>query len=446
MFRSIFRLNPLKFQNIWLFIPTLTIIFFGIQSIVGLFYLGGSASWQVIWIILVGILSYITAYWFFKSSNRYKPTPFFISSTGIERALIIIAVAYFTLILYLCATVEKIAILDALQGATALEISESREMFFRTRSGVEKSLVYIFTIFSSAVMPYFLMMGFINKIKIALPIFILFLISLLLSMEKALLMKAMLPIFLISLNGYFPKKWMIISPLIIALVLLSMTYLARGSDDGKSVGTISTVAVFPSIPNEIDLDDRNSSYDERDEMNQRLGLFQGGKQLTLGQHIRKYYPLRGKTGFGFLVNRIVWIPYITAYDWIKYFHEEMNGEHALGKTSSFISTVLGEKKVPVEQYVFDYQFGLGPTQTAGANANFMVDAFVNFGWIGVFLIPVFMGWAVSLIESLNNPAASAGFYFYLLQLLGGGFLGSFLGGGLAIYILIICIFQPQKYE
>jgi hypothetical protein len=194
------------------------------------------------------------------------------------------------------------------------------------------------------------------------------------------------------------------------------------------------------------LDDRNSSYDERDEMNQRLGLFQGGKQLTLGQHIRKYYPLRGKTGFGFLVNRIVWIPYITAYDWIKYFHEEMNGEHALGKTSSFISTVLGEKKVPVEQYVFDYQFGLGPTQTAGANANFMVDAFVNFGWIGVFLIPVFMGWAVSLIESLNNPAASAGFYFYLLQLLGGGFLGSFLGGGLAIYILIICIFQPQKYE
>ena len=177
MFRSIFRLNPLKFQNIWLFIPTLTIIFFGIQSIVGLFYLGGSASWQVIWIILVGILSYITAYWFFKSSNRYKPTPFFISSTGIERALIIIAVAYFTLILYLCATVEKIAILDALQGATALEISESREMFFRTRSGVEKSLVYIFTIFSSAVMPYFLMMGFINKIKIALPIFILFLIK-----------------------------------------------------------------------------------------------------------------------------------------------------------------------------------------------------------------------------------------------------------------------------
>jgi len=93
--------------------------------------------------------------------------------------------------------------------------------------------------------------------------------------------------------------------------------------------------------------------------------------------------------------------------------------------------------------IFQYQFGAYGTKTATANTNYMIDAFINFGWIGVIFISSFIAVCLIIVKRINNPAAFACMYFFIFQLVGGGFLGTFLGGGLAFFLAIVYFFRPK---
>jgi hypothetical protein len=424
-------MNPFKFSSIWTFIPISYLFLFLPQLAIGVFYLGGSAAYELLKIIYVGLLAYFIGYkaikYFFskRSHVNYRlPT---LSKEGVLFFTIGIFTAYFLVLLYAILTSEKVPLWEALSGATSLEIAESREMLFRSRVGGEKILIYLYSILTSVFIPYFLMLIFLNRNKLAWPLYIAFYLSLLIPMEKVLFVKAFLPFFLIAANGYLSRRALYIAPIVAAVFLLSMNYLARGSDVGASQGTLTT-SIDRLPPNQLD---------------SCTNIIQNGRCLTLEEHVEKYYPLRGTTAVGYLINRALWIPYVTAYDWVQYFEQELDGVHTKGLTSALISKLLEKEKIPMEQYVFDYQFGLGPTQTAGANANFMVDGYINFGMIGVILLSGLVGFFIAIIENLKNPAACACVYLFLFQLLGGGFLGTFLGGGFALFLLLVYFFRPS---
>lgn len=417
------------------------IIFFGIQSLAGIAFLGGRAAYEFLAIFVLGMVVYWMA---FKAGDKYfKIDKRFLAQEKNDGFFIFcvssISFLYFSLILIALVTAEKVALWEALRGATSFQIAEAREMLFRSRSD-GRSLLYLSSILSSAFMPYIIMLCFIRKSKMAWPLFTVFAISLTLSLEKALILKAMLPMFLLAANGYVPKRMLYMAPLLAIMTLVGMNHLARGIDNGASSGNISvsTVDVYFSsgaVDMEATVDNIN--------FNRRINLRQGGEMMTLGQHVLKYFPLRGETGLGYLVNRMLWIPYITAYDWLKYFNEEMGRKHAMGSTSLLVSKVAGVEQFPMERNIFAYQFGLAPGQSAAANANFLVDGFINFGYIGVILLSAFIGFGVAFFKKQHNAAAIACLYFFLFQLSGGGFLGVLLGGGLLFFIFLTFVLGPS---
>ena len=424
-------MNPLKFSSIWSFLPTAYLFIFLPQSVIGIFYLSGNASIVVLKVFCVGIIAYLVGYAITrillnkKSSINY--CLFYLNDKKIFFITVFFFAVYLLLLLYVTMTVENIPLWVALGGGTSLEITESREMLFRTRIGWEKVLIYFFSILTSVFIPYFLMLCFLNRSRLAWPLYSLFYLSLLVPMEKALFIKAFLPFFLIAANGYLSRRALYAAALIAVIVLLSMNFLARGVDSGASQGT-------PSVK----ITELNSNHKKSS-----ISLIQNGTDLTFEQHVEKYYPLRGTSAISSVINRALWIPYVTAYDWIQYFEQEMGGVNLGGLTSSFVSKLLGGDRVPMEQYIFDYQFGLGSIKTAGANANFMVDGFVNFGMVGVIFLSALVGIFTFIIMKLNNPAGCACYYLFLFQLLGGGFLGTFFGGGLLLFLLLIYLFPPN---
>ena len=306
-------MNPLKFSSIWSFLPTAYLFIFLPQSVIGIFYLSGNASIVVLKVFCVGIIAYLVGYAITrillnkKSSINY--CLFYLNDKKIFFITVFFFAVYLLLLLYVTMTVENIPLWVALGGGTSLEITESREMLFRTRIGWEKVLIYFFSILTSVFIPYFLMLCFLNRSRLAWPLYSLFYLSLLVPMEKALFIKAFLPFFLIAANGYLSRRALYAAALIAVIVLLSMNFLARGVDSGASQGT-------PSVK----ITELNSNHKKSS-----ISLIQNGTDLTFEQHVEKYYPLRGTSAISSVINRALWIPYVTAYDWIQYFEQEMGG-------------------------------------------------------------------------------------------------------------------------
>ena len=148
----------------------------------------------------------------------------------------------------------------------------------------------------------------------------------------------------------------------------------------------------------------------------------------------------------FALNRLIWIPYVTAYDWLRYFSEKLHNKFLGGSTSLFTSKILGVEKFPMEREVFKYQFGDGGPQTGSANALFLVDAFVNFGWIGVVAYAFLLALIVFVVSLVNNPAMVACLYFYLIQAAGGGLLGILFGNGLLLLIFLSFYVRPNSVQ
>ncbi len=407
------------------------LVVFGFQSVFGYFYLTGEASVYVIGIFSIGLLAYFSTYYYFgtiKVLGISKPT-FYCELNEKILAFVLYAVSalYFALFFYIIFSAQKVALLEVFFGdATGFQITEAREMFLHGREGFARVTPYAFAIFTSVLMPYFLMLGFLSKNKFSWPIFIGFIFSLVFSMEKMLVLKAVFPIFILAINGYQKKRMIFIAPIFVACILFTMSYISQGVDGRVAV-----------------IDNPNSSIVlSSSELNAGVGVFQRGHELSLSEHMHKYFPLHGVSNFWQLINRALWIPYITAYDWIEFFQEKHSPDYLYGATSSLVSTLRGVSQYPMEGNIFKYQFGENATKTARANVNFMIDAFVNFGWIGVILFSGFVGACTIFLQKLSNPAAFACFYFFLFQLLGGGFLGTFFGGGLFLFLLLIYIVRP----
>ncbi len=424
-------INPFKFSSIWAFLPFSYMLLFLPQSMIGFFYLDKGIAFEVIKIFCLGLIAYFAGYQlnkYFRLKNQNIKFPAIeINDKQIIFFTFFIFTIYILILLLAILTSGTIPLWNSLSGKSSLDIATSREMLFRSQVGVSGSLIYLHSILTSVFIPYLLMILFINKIRLAKFFYAIFFFGLLIPMEKILFIKALLPFFLIAVNGYLSRRSLLISILVILVTIISMGFLVLGNDKGKSHGSI----------------EKNLSNMEEWQINRCIDIFQNGKCLSYKEHLNKYYPLvDSKITISTVGNRIIWIPYITAYDWIDYFQNRLNSIHTDGRTSLLVSKLLGKEKVPMEQLIFDYQFGLGKTQSAGANTNFMIDGYVNFGMIGVILLSIFVGFIIAAIEQLKNPAACACIYLFLFQLLGGGFLGTFLGGGLLLYLLIVFFFKP----
>lgn len=430
-----------------------------------------------------------------------------------------IYIFYLIFIVYVLITSEKIALLEALSGRSIDEIAFAREMLFKNRLGWEKSLIYVNAIFTSALIPFVIAAAYATGSKLRHFMLLLFCLSLMPSLEKALILKALLPVMMLGLNGYFTTaRAFNFGAAMLIVIALAVVVSKAGSVDYFTSNEIrlriieseirqvkknirdneqlrSDVAnsaeniLLKKVESEIQLVEKNirdndalkipASSSRRKEVPEiylkQLKQLNAERQMytyvvsgekmrndgllfakQLAQLTREYdyhvvalkhlhkYNVFGSGQLQFVANRIFWIPYVTAYDWISYFDEALNMRYLHGASSSLGAWITGVEKFPVELEVFKYQFGGGGPQSAAANANFWIDAFVNFGWLGVVLYSfIFAGITFLLIYS-KNPAALACYYFFVIQASLGGMVGVLFSNGLLLLLALAYLFPLSK--
>ncbi|HYW56836.1 MAG TPA: hypothetical protein VE934_07740 [Polaromonas sp.] len=602
MLNRIFAIT--QFKNIWLVLPLLLAVLYVPQALWGLHIFGDKSAVQLILIIAMGLAVYLGTYFILWRIDAV-PSSMLRAGDSLQWSATyfvpIVSVIYFALIGYVLFTAQKIALLEAFRGASQDDIAFAREALFKTREGWEKILPYLNAIFSSALMPFALVLSYVDRRRYRHYLLFLFCLSLLPSLEKALILKAMVPLIMLALNGYFPIKrvfqFVAVSTLVIAGAFM-LTKSGEGNNLDENVKALKLLQSQKAVVDKLK-SDRQSVIDGtgEDEISralkqlygqksnleklkrQRQNVMNGKGEDEISRALKQLYGqksnleklkrqrqnvMNGKgedeiskalkqlyvqksnleklrrdqqnmindaarkawtnlleqekvidkqleyyvkadreawpnlleqekiidrqldyyikvdrellpslrqqeknidaqmkyykwvdshrhkynaLGFGrvaFVINRVLWIPYVTAYDWLGYFDQHLKGQFLHGATSSLVSRISGAEPFPMEKEVFKYQFGTGGPQTAAANATFLVDAFVNFGWFGVAFYSFLLAALIYLITVVGNPAMQACSYYFLIQISMGGLPGVFFSNGMLLLILLSFFIKPKR--
>ncbi|MGZ6298750.1 MAG: hypothetical protein ACXWM2_05135 [Parachlamydiaceae bacterium] len=521
--------------------PILLLVIFIPESAAGIYLFRDRPSFQVFFVIILGLLIYCFSYVFGVRRNYLENKNWcnFNLPVSVSKYFSVIVLGtYFTIILYASLTSEKIALWEAFRGASANDVALARESLFKSRIGWERLLPYANAVFSTALMPFVLVTYYLEKRRFRHIVFIAYVVSLLLSMEKVLVLKALLPLIVLGCNGFFSMRRVFQFFIFGFIVVSAAFYFSRmGQVDVQSQNkqtiqnlvsmqtdlldtereTKKIIQVFNSQQAELFDTERETKKIIQDLKSQQTKLFdtererkkiiqdlksqqaklfdteretkkiiqdlkskQAGlfdKEWELKESIKEQlkfyiveqpsqiesarksikeqleyyswaknyiekYNIFGAGQFAFAFNRVFWIPYITAYDWLGFWEKTFSGSYLLGRTSGLISWISNQVQFPMEQEVFKYQFG-GGVDSAAANACFLIDAFVNFGWLGVIAYAAIFAALTRIIVVQGNLAMMACYPYFVFQASMGGMTGVLFSNGMLLLILIAFFIKPN---
>ena len=296
----------------------------------------------------------------------------------------------FLLITFL--TAESIPLVSALRGATTNELSQQRGDFLKGRTGIESALVYISTLFVSALLPYSLSCLYQQKSRLRFLLTGLFLAYSISFLAKALFINVILPLlYLFAQNKQVSTRRLFGIIGGSALILYLVTLLAFGGET------------------QFDLEGAAAAGD-----------FFGAGYLPTG-------------AIDHLLWRVFAVPMFTASDTLVVFAESFNRQILWGATSSFVAALLGLERVPLEKLVFEYQWSWN--DIASSNAVYIADAYVNFGWAGLAILSMFVGQSLRWFSQSRDPAFKSLWMIYCFTLFSSGLIGTLLSTGYALMFL-----------
>lgn len=305
--------------------------------------------------------------------------------------------AFIVFLVVTFATAPAIPIISALQGADANELSNQRGDFLKMRSGAEVILLYLSTLFVSALLPYSLVGLFIERSRWRYPLTLLFLAFSISFVQKALFVNVVLPLF------YFAVRRMRIGTAKTVLIV------------GASVLLLYAVSLLAL---------GNDRYE-----NTAIG----------GEFFTAAYV--AKDTVDFLIWRSVAVPMFAASDTLVVFREQFNSEPLLGATSTLIAGIFEMERIPFEKLVFEYQWGWN--DRGNSNAVFITDAYVNFGWLGVVFMSMFVGQSLRWFHKSRDEAFKSLWLIYCFALFSGSLIGMMLSNGYAL-MFFMALFVTLK--
>lgn len=343
--------------------------------------------------IWIGSLVRVFDFRFEKDAPRFQWSPRgFIAFTWI---------LFFVFLLITFLSAPSIPIISALMGADGSELSLQRGAFLKGREGVGIILLYMNTFLVSTIVPYSIVLLYerdSNKKHIAAALFLLFCVSF---MQKALFLNLILPVLaFLAFKQRLRARVFVLFLMGSSALLVAVTALSLRGDEA-------------------------------------LEVF-GDENYLSAQYIPS-------SPFDYFVWRSLAVPIFTAADTLVVHGEQFDGRPLLGATSSFISGIFGLERINIERYVFEYQFGSW-NEIANSNAFFAVDAFVNFGWIGVFVFGIFVGQVFRWFRISQDVAFKSMWPIFAFALFSASLIGTLLSNGFA-YLLFHAIFiRVQDYK
>lgn len=346
------------------------------------------------------------------------------------------ALIYLVTIVVTCLTAPSVPLFAALTGASKFEIAQARAGFLVNRVGDEALLRYIAVIFGRAILPLLVTYLYYTRDRFRHLALAVLLIAYLLALEKASPIFAFLPLIVMRAVEHDRRAALTLAASLIACVGL-WTYLAIGSVE---------VAPEPRSPSATE-----STPNPRASMAAPAGIGRRGDPL---RHELLNFVLpdaayaairqtRAAFEVSWLLNRIVWIPYVTAYDWLKVHEEILKGELHYGRTIGIVSWLMGKPKLDLERVVYEYQFGPSPYGVGGANTIFVIDAKLAFGWAGVVLYCVVFGLCAAVIYMSDNLVVKVASITSIFTASVSSLTATLLSGGLFFYVVLALMLRVQ---
>ncbi|WP_193215364.1 hypothetical protein [Aliarcobacter butzleri] len=148
----------------------------------------------------------------------------------------------------------------------------------------------------------------------------------------------------------------------------------------------------------------------------------------------------------FFLWRIFSVPIFTALDSIEVFKLFFNSEYLFGATSSIISIFTFQEKIYFERLVFEFEWGQNLTGTGSSNAVYFIDAYINFGYVGVFFTSFFIGILFRIMKYSNDLALHALWPLIAFSLYLGSILGILFSGGGLLMLFVFLIFKFNRNQ
>ncbi len=383
-----------------LLITALLAVYVALPVLVDAFFLPNPYFLQLAGLSLLGCASIAVGYVLPVFDGRFK--------NGVPRVAISAqtfhAVVWGTFVVFMIitfTTAPSVPILSAIKGADAAELSLQRGDFLKARTGAEAALIYVSTLFVSALLPYSLALMFIRKSRLRFALLLLFLAYSLSFLQKALFINVVFPLlYLAARNRNANTKRIMAIVFGSGLLLYLVTVLAFGSPDDVS-----------TVP--------------------------GGGVVTGGDFFgASYLPTNA---LEHLVWRSTAVPMFSASDTLLVHAEQFGAQPLWGATSSFFAGVLGLERVPMERLVSEHEWGWN--DIANSNAVYVTEAFVNFSWIGVVAFSLFVGQSLRWFRRSRDEAFKALWTIYCLAVFTSGLIGTLLSNG---YLLIFAMALMAK--
>ncbi len=336
-------------------------------------------------------------------------------------------IVYVATLAYAALIAETVPLFVALEGGSLMDIAHSRSQFLAGLVGYESLLRYSAFILGRSIMPLVLVAAFVARARYRYWLLLLLLTLSMLAMEKAA------PIFvLLPLVFYYMvvRSWKMVGATAAMMLgcVVVLAFLAGGGNAKPSLPTVNNstqvLVVPPGMPIQEAMGDP--------------------ARALLPYYLRKHFseeeyqfdPDKLSAKFVLLLNRVGWVPYITAYDWLEFQRVVLKDKLTLGRSISFVHLLFGEPKMQLEKMVYVYEYGASPGGEGASNAVFFVDAKLAFGWLGVIVYCVVFTFCAACIFTSGSQALIVSSIVCFLVASVSSLTATLLSGGLFVYLLL----------
>ncbi|UVK84515.1 hypothetical protein LOY46_07390 [Pseudomonas sichuanensis] len=339
---------------------------------------------------------------------------------------------YLMTLVYVSWRAPSVPLLVALNGGSLMDIAHSRSQFLAGLTGFESLLRYAVFILGRSIIPLILVAAFMAGARARFALLGVVLVLSLLSMEKAAPIFVLLPL---VLHYAFAKSWRASVCVLLLLLgsILLMSFLAMGGNSSPAAaGTGAAVASSEDADMRLPagtLITEPIAPPERSLLPYYLHVKYGA-----GQYRFDPATVAGKSTL--LLNRIVWVPYVTAYNWLEFQRIVLQGHNTYGRSISLVHLLYGEPKMNLEKMVYVFEYGASPGGEGGSNTVFFVDAKLAFGWLGAIAYSLLFTFCAACILTSGRRELIVASIVCLLVASVSSLTATLLSGGLFIYVVL----------
>jgi hypothetical protein len=306
--------------------------------------------------------------------------------------------AFLGFVIVACVTADRIPFVAALEGTDPETLALLRERFLKAREGWQSIFVYINAVLAGALVPYSLMLMLLRRHRWRWVFFGVFLVYCVSFVEKVFFFKAFIPFAFLVFQGKIAsikRPGVILAGALGVLVLL--TVISGASE-------------------------RNESGTSEDFFSTAFSAQGAG---------------------AFLAWRAIAVPVVTAADTLRVFEDEYGGRPLLGASSSLLAGVLGRERVSVERDVFAAQFGQTETETGSANAVYLTEAYLNFGYAGVAIFSLVIGLILRLFARSQDEALRSLWMLFCFSVFVGPLTATLISNG---FLFVLILSSAARFE